>query len=232
MKFEHIKYIVIPFFLLFINALLVVKITLALFSNSAASVNNNFQASTAFPSLTPSPTPTINPGDIVINEINWAGSNGDGNDEWIELRNTTSNVIDLSNWVIENLGTGSGSGANIAIPAGKSIPVNGFFIISALTQSGSRINTTPDVVNSSISLNNGGEQLILKTSSGVTIDTANGTFAWFFGANSTPKKSMERKDPPGNGTSSVNWQNASTHTNMDGSGATDEFATPKIQNGI
>lgn len=227
---------------LFLIVLLGLRFTTALFSDSGQSTANTFQAAATFPTATPTPTtpitPTItptpigiNPGDVVINEINWGGSNGDGNDEWIELKNMTGNTIDLSNWIVENLGTGSGSGANITIPAGKTIGPNGFFIISALNQAGSRINVASDVVNSSVSLNNGGEQLKLKTSANVLIDTANGTGAWFAGSGSTPKKSMERKNPPGDGSQAANWQTATTHTNMDGSGSTDEFGTPKAANG-
>ncbi len=180
-------------------------------------------------SVTPSPTPTSGPGDVVINEINWVGSNGDGNDEWVELRNTTSNSIDLTNWLVEELGTGDG--ASITIPSGT-IPANGFFLISNSDKTGSRVNVDPELVTTSVSLNNGGEQLVLKNSAAVTIDTANGTGAWFAGSNSTPKKSMERISPPGDGTQSTNWQTATTHINMDGSGSTDEFATPKAVNGL
>ncbi len=174
------------------------------------------------------PTPGVGAGAVVINEINWGASNGNGNDEWIELFNTTNSPIDLTNWVVDNLG-GGGPTAPITIPSGV-IPANGYFIISALNQAGSRINVSSDFVTTAISLNSAGEQLTLKNSSDFTIDIANDTGAWFAGSVSTPKKSMERIGF--DGTLSSSWQTATTHTNMDGSTATDEFATPKSASGI
>lgn len=213
--------------------------TNAFFTDSAVSDTNTFTAATTFPTATPSasPTPiascsTTTGATVVINEINWVGSNGDGLDEWVELCNTTQNAIDISNWVITNLGTGNGPGADITIPSGKTIPANGFFLISAASQSASRINVPSDYVTSNISLSNGGEQLVLKNNNGVTVDIANGTGAWLAGSNSTPKKTMERKSPVGNGTQAASWQTATTHTNMDGNSATDEFGTPKAINGL
>lgn len=168
---------------------------------------------------------------VVISEINWVGSNGDGLDEWVELCNTANSPIDLTSWVIEKLGTGNGPDANVVIPSG-SIPANGFFIISNNTQANSKINVPPDLVDSNVSLDNGGEQLVLKNSVGTTIDTANGTGAWLEGDNSTPKKSMERINPVSDGTQAIAWQTAFTHTNMDASESTDEFGTPKAANGL
>ncbi len=51
---------------------------------------------------------TANPGDVVISEVNWAGSYEattpsatlDASDDWIELRNMTNRDIDVSHWVI------------------------------------------------------------------------------------------------------------------------------------
>lgn len=211
---------------MFFMAAIFVSSSHAFFSDVATSTNNTFTAAAIFPGA---------PGSVVINEINWVGSNGDGLDEWVELKNMTSSAIDLTNWIIDNLGTGSGPSANITITTCTPscvIPANGFFLISAKTKTASKINIDPEVINSSISLSNGGEQLILKTDTSTIIDTANGSGAWFTGSNSSPKKTMERKSPPGDGTVSTNWQNAATHTNMDASGSTDEFGTPKAVNGL
>lgn len=212
---------------------LAAPVALALSNDTETSPGNIFQASNVFPTPTPIPQscPTTTGTSVVINEINWVGSNGDGLDEWVELCNTTSSPINLTNWVVERLGTGSGINAHVTIPSGI-IPANGFFLISNRNQANSKINVAPDLVDSNVSLDNGGEQLILKNNIGTTIDTANGTGAWFAGSNSTPKKSMERKSPVGAGTVLTNWQTATTHTNMDASGPTDEFATPKAANGL
>lgn len=198
----------------------------AYFSDSEISIENIFAAAESYDE-----TPPPIQGSVVINEINWGGSNGDGNDEWIELKNMTNSAIDISNWVVENLGLG-GPNANLTIPSGSTIPANGFFLISNDNKDNSKINVDSDFVTSSVSLNNDGENLILKDNLNNVIDDANGTGSWYKGSNSTPKKSMERKNPPGDGTISGNWQTATTHTNMDASGTTDEFATPKAENGI
>ncbi len=201
----------------------------AFFSDSASSLNNTFTAASVFPTPTPTPTPSPTPtpgaGDVVINELMWMGSQGNSADEWVELRNMTGSVIDISGWTLTDVGPGVN---DITIPTGKTIPANGFFIISNDTEAGSVMSVTPDyVVN--LSMNNNGEQLILMNSAAVTIDTAdNNGSDWFAGLNSTPKKSMERKSPPGDGTISSNWHTATTTVNLD-VGAT-ESATPKTTN--
>lgn len=187
------------------------------------------------PTLTITPTPSeVNPGNIVINEINWAGNDqgGGANDEWIELRNATDHSVSIGGWIVENLGSTTHPDITIT-PNTASIPANGFFLISAKNASASRINVDPDMITNDVDLNNDGEQLRLKTDLNILIDSANVTpGAWLAGSNSTPKKSMERKTPPEDGTVSSNWQDAATHTNMDGSSETDEFGTPKAVNDL
>lgn len=216
-------------FALLIIGFLTYRVSLSYFSDSGSSRDNILSASAVFPSATPTPTPDL--GDVVINEINWAGSNVDGLDEWVELRNMKSYSIDLSGWFIENLGSGTGSASIITIPAG-SIPANGFFLISNFNESISKINVIPDLINTAISLLNTGEQLRLKSQGGLLVDTGNDTGAWLAGSNSSPKKSMERKDPPGDGTSNGKWKDATDHNGMDGSGTSDEFASPKNTNSL
>jgi len=101
-------------------------------SDSAASSGNTFTASAEFPTPTPAP---INPGDVVINEINWGGNNepSSSNDEWVELVNNTSFSIDLTNWVIQDLGAGASPTQHYTLPSGT-ISSNGFFLISGLSQ--------------------------------------------------------------------------------------------------
>ncbi len=211
----------------------------AFFSDSASSLTNTFITAQIFSSPTPTPTPSPSPSpspvvqvrSVVINEIMWAGSQGNSADEWIELRNMTGNAIDLSSWVVENLGEGSGPARIITIPLGHIISANGLFLISNDIESTSIISVTPDFQTSGVSLQNNGEQLTLKNNLGNTIDIANINGAWFFGDDppgQTPKKSMERNSVPGDGTVSTNWHTATTQTNIDvGAG---ESATPKAVN--
>jgi hypothetical protein len=147
------------------------------------------------------------PGDVVINEIMWMGSTGHPGDEWIELRNTTSDPINISGWKIEKAGPG---GATITIPCGKSIESKGFFLIANFDDKNSRsnLNVDPDyVVNLSLGDDNNGN-LVLKTGAGIIVDTAKGK-PWPAGENGCKKKSMERNDDPENGTSADNWHTCS-----------------------
>jgi len=167
-------------------------------------------------------------GDVVINEINWAGSRISSADEWLELKNMTSTEIDLSGWII----LGAGSGGDLVITSGV-IPSNGFFLIANYSKTGSQVNVDPDLVTTSVQLNNSNVQLVLKTKLGTVVDVADdGVGVPFAGSNTDPKKSMERKSPPGDGTQVTNWQNATIHINMDGNGVDDEFGTPKSENSI
>lgn len=226
----------------------------AFFTSAASNTNNTFTAATIFPTATPSVTPTFTPtaapsvsptpapGDVVINEINWMGGAKSSTDEWVELRNMTNRVIDLSSWSIVGLGSGNSS---VIIPALKTISANGFFLIANLSavNTSSVLNVVPDVIDASISLANNGEQLILKTNNGTAIDTANGTGSWFAGLDGThigpsvtpsssvtpiPNKSMERNNVPGDGTLTGNWHTASTSANLD-AGSIDK-ATPRAIN--
>lgn len=214
------------------------------FTSQASNQTNSFGSAVTFATPTPSPivlgdsipTPTpastpipVQAGDVVINEINWGGSGLSTADEWIELRNTTANAIDLSGWKISGATSGAG---DLSIPSGT-IPANGFFLISNSNSAASKINVTPDLVTASIQLNNTNVQYILKTSTDLVIDTADdGSGVPLAGSSVSPEKTMERKTPPGDGTSNGKWQSATTHTNMDGNLVTDEFGTPKAENGL
>lgn len=150
---------------------------------------------------------------VVINEIMWAGSAGDSGDEWLELKNTTGNDIDLSNWQIDGAGKGSGDSSHLEIPAGYSIKAHGYFLIMKEKWDQSAIKLDGDLDKdegmtnvSGMSLNNNGEQLTLKDKDGNTIDTAwkDGS-PWPAGSNGNIKESMERKDNPSDGTHDSEW---------------------------
>ena len=225
---------------------LIIPVAFAFPGDTETSTGNVFSAARDFGTvLSPTPTPTlppdvtptptgINPGDVVINEIMWMGSQGNSADEWVELRNMTSSAIDLSNWTVVNLGTGIRG--TITIPSGKSIGPNGFFVISNDSndpQSTSMMSVSPDHFDSGVSLLNPGEQLILKHSNTTTVDTANINDDWFAGEDppgQNPKKSMERNSTPGDGTVSGSWHTATTQANLDPTRR--ESATPKPANNL
>jgi len=224
----------LSFFILVFAGFISYSVTHAFFTNAATSINNTFTAASVFPTPTFIPTPTpipVNAGDVIINEIYWTGSEGHGTDEWIELLNTTNHTINLSNWVVENLG--DTQNPNIIIPSGKIIASHGFFLISHFDQNSasSHLNVASDVISTSVELSNSGELLNLKTStiSGVLIDSANQNGGgWLKGSVSTPKSSMERNTIITSGALAGSWHTASSSANLD-AGAT-EHATPKTVN--
>lgn len=195
-------------------------------------VTSNTFVSGVFSVVTPTSSVYVpQAGDIVVNEINWGGSRVSTSDEWVELRNMQNREIDMSGWTIENLGSSSAS-ATLTIAQGKNIPPLGFFLIANTTKASSKINVDPDVTTTGISLLDSGEELRLRASNGALIDTANRNGSWFKGAKTPAFRSMERKDIPGSGTDQSNWQDAITHTGMDGNTTVDEYGTPKGANGL
>ena len=143
--------------------------------------------------------PDINPGDVVINELMWMGTSGSADDQYLELRNMTDQVISLKNWTV----------AGVIIPDGKTLPAQGYFLISNFDKAGSKINVDPDLVDSSLVLSNLDAQYILKDSLGNEIDTAdNGEgvpAAGQFDSGGNIYYSMERDATPDNGENADVW---------------------------
>lgn len=212
----------------------------AFFSDIETSVGNSLTAAT------PTPSPTIGPGHIVINELMWMGSTKGTADEWVELRNTTSNTIDISNWQVTKWVT-SGRGDHeelmLTIPSGNSIAAGGLFLIAAKSPGvGTALLVAPDIIDSSVVLSNTALQVRLFVSNwdsgGLLIDTAGNKGVPLAGSHSTgnPKKffSMERNSVPGDGTQAANWHTASTSVNFDPdpnvNGIDQNKGTPKTTN--
>lgn len=146
----------------------------------------------------------VDPGDIIINEVMWMGSRSSSLDEWIELKNLTSNPINLEGWIIEN---GASAGGEITIPVGYLIPANGYFLIGNYSEndSSSSLNVVVDLVNSRLSLaNSNNGHLILKDNTDKVIDQAKGD-SWPAGVDGTLKQSMQRNSIPGDGLLGQNW---------------------------
>ncbi len=165
---------------------------------ASATIDSNALTTAVIP-----PPPFVpGPGDVVINEVMWAGSASSADDEWIELRNTTNESINLAGWKVDGLGTGT---ATVVIPSGTLAP-NSFFLISNFVATASAISDTitPDYVTASVSLLNSGEQLTLKDAGDTVIDQTP-TGAWASGENTSVKKSMERNTVPGDGTLAASW---------------------------
>jgi len=169
-------------------------------------------------------------GDVVINEVMWMGTNkSGGDDEWVELRNTTSSQIDLTGWKI-NLGPG---GKDIILSG--TIPSGGFFLITERPTDDSAIHNSidSDQVYPTMTLPDSGRQLILKDSSDATIDQTP-TGPWPAGDHHGEiRRSMERNGTPGDGALIDSWHtctdeqcNDTTYWDVEGN----NYGTPKAAN--
>lgn len=125
-------------------------------------------------------------GDIVINEVAWAGTSDDSNDEWIELYNPTSQEVDLSGWFIEDDVT-----TKYTIVSGK-IAAHGYFLIEDKEDSVKNLTANALI---GLSLANAGDSLVLKDAAGVIVDSVNSSGGAWYAGNATDKATMERIDP-------------------------------------
>lgn len=171
-------------------------------------------------------------GSIVINEIMWMGSSSSSDDEWIELRNMTNQEIEIGKWVIDNA---KSAGNDYMIPANKTIPANGFFLITNFPKNSaqSSLNVSPDVHGAGLSFaNTGNGNLVLRDANGNAIDEA--LDPWPKGENGSPeKRSMERNDTPGSGTDDANWHTCVSATCNDTifwDSEADNYGTPGAAN--
>jgi len=156
-------------------------------------------------------------GDVVINEIAWAGTTDSYNDEWIELYNTTNQTIDLSGFIIEDDGS-----TTYEISSGSIAP-HGYFVIEDDEET---ISTLAADALIGLSLANAGDSLVLKDASGNTIDTVNGSGGAWYAGDSSSKATMERVDPYSTTDEAANWADASSGNGAQGSTGLDILGTP------
>lgn len=173
-----------------------------------------------------SPASSALPGDVVINEVAWSGTNASYADEWIELYNNTAVSISLAGWRVPTV-----DGMNLALHG--EIGPHGYYLIERTDD-----NTVSDIPADWIGTFGGnglidtGEAITLVDAGSNVIDTANAAGgAWPAGTNN-PDFSMERidstaPDAPGNwATNSGDPRNG-----LDANGAPIN-GTPKRRNSV
>jgi hypothetical protein len=127
----------------------------------------------------------VNMFDVVINEVAWMGTINSANDEWMELKNNTSNSIDLTGWTLQT------ADEKIVIKLSGTIPAGGFYLLERTDDT-----TLLDIKANQIytgSLSNSGQDLWLYDTANNIIDEADFYQGWIFGDNAT-KQTMERVD--------------------------------------
>lgn len=161
------------------------------------------------------------PGDVVINEVAWAGSTDSANDEWIELYNRSNQSVDLTDWIIED------DGAPNYKLAG-SISPHGYFLIEKNENAVSNI--TADQIVIGISLANSGDSLVLKDPAGGVIDSLNSSGGIWYSGNATTKATMERINPDVKDDVAVNWATAKVGNGSKSSIGSAIIGTPRAAN--
>ncbi|MEK7128061.1 MAG: lamin tail domain-containing protein [Patescibacteria group bacterium] len=129
--------------------------------------------------------------EVIVNEVAWMGSiinsSSDANAEWIELKNTGSENVDVSGWILV-AGDGtpnilfSSQCTNLVIDAGS------LFLLERTDDE-----SVPGILADCIytgALGNTGENLTLKNASGGTVQFLNFSVAWSAGDNAT-KETMQ-----------------------------------------
>jgi len=172
------------------------------------------------------------PGDAILNEIMWMGSNDlskGPTDKWLELRNFTTKPFRVTGWVLVGAKTGSPPGDVVIGAAGAGhtitsdvLDAGGLLLIArqgapADTALGSPADiVAPDMALASPNPSYPSRTFQLKAN-GVVLDTAvvRGDDLVHLGENGANNgtgndRSMERNDVPGDGSLPANWHTAST----------------------
>ncbi len=151
--------------------------------------------------------PGPEPGDILINEIAWAGTLKNWRDEYVELINKTDRTFYMDFWSIENM---AGSGNSFYF-SGKIGP-DGLFLITnyAEESENTAISASVDYADSVLSIpNTAFGPFILNNYEGMIFDTVGDGGSYRFGENSTEvKASMSRYTS----SSSTVWEPESWYT--------------------
>ncbi|MEK7077467.1 MAG: lamin tail domain-containing protein [Patescibacteria group bacterium] len=139
------------------------------------------------------PAPTaVGAGAVLINEIAWMGAAANSADEWVELYNSSSSAVDLAGWGLYEAG-----GGTLIINLSGTLAAGGYYLIER-TDDNSISDIIADIFGpfSGSGLNNSGEYLVLKDSTGAVVDSADASAGWPAGDNAS-KASMERKSDGG-----------------------------------
>ena len=165
----------------------------------------------------------VEPGDLLINEVQWYGVHEvdlDGNDEFIELRNTSDQDIRLDMWQIANP-----DDFIVGFPPGAIIPANSTYLIvdhqlepyidgapqdsyTAYTNGDLVVNAYNDNRQARLYLKDGQMELFLKDPENNIMDYAGDGGPAFAGGpdNQGRVRSMERLANGGDGREASSWQ--------------------------
>lgn len=150
------------------------------------------------------PVYAVNFQDVLINEIAWMGNNDSSGKEWLELKNISSQNIDLTGWILK-----AEDGSPIIHLASTTLASGEYYLLER-TDDDAVAGITANQIYSG-ALEDTGEILQLIDSEGTVIDLVDNSSAWLAGDKDN-KLTMERK-------TDLNWQNSALAN-----------GTPKAQN--
>ncbi|MCX6169321.1 MAG: lamin tail domain-containing protein [Ignavibacteriales bacterium] len=135
--------------------------------------------------------------EIVINEVMYAPASGEP--EWIELYNKSNRVFNLKNWKIgDNTSLSTISTIDFVLNPGEYLVISNNVSISDYYEIPSKF-----IIKSLPTLSNTGDDVILKSNYGKTIDSLKYSSAW---GGSTGSKSLERVNADDSSIDSTNWK--------------------------
>ncbi len=184
-----------------------ITIMLLILSGAILFLNNKnaYALFTAEAALTNITIKTASIPSVIINEVMWTGTELSPNDQWIELKNTTDQPINIGQWRIEN--ARGENKQSLMIPANKVIEPQGYFLITSYPSQS--VNTAlaveSNISNASIDLLNiGNFNLILTDANGNYFDSAVPIL------NGTSYHSWQRVNDFSNGADKNNWRLCTT----------------------
>jgi PKD repeat protein len=121
---------------------------------------------------------------VIINEIAWMGTEASANDEWIELKNTSTSTINISSWVLE------AQDGSPKIELNGDILAGGFFLLERTDDSSVPAETADQVYSGALS--NSGELLMLKNASNIEVDRVDGSNEWVLGGDKKLKYTLQK----------------------------------------
>ena len=172
--------------------------------------------------------PSVCFAQVVISEVQWAGSPSSSADEWLELANITDETVGLSGWTITKRASDGGNVVMISFPEDAQIAAGEFFLIANYGADKSTLAVSPDLVSTSVSLNNSKLFLQVVDAEGEVVDAIDDGSGSPFAGGKNPYSSMERIDLLSSGEDPNNWKTAEVSLGFDGE---QQFGTPGLERG-
>ena len=159
--------------------------------------------------------PSVCFAQVVISEVQWAGSPSSSADEWLELANITDETVGLSGWTITKRASDGGNVVMISFPEDAQIAAGEFFLIANYGADKSTLAVSPDLVSTSVSLNNSKVFLQVVDAEGEVVDAIDDGSGSPFAGGKNPYSSMERIDLLSSGEDPNNWKTAEVSLGFD-----------------